>query len=91
MNIEKELEDPDKLKSTLTYHLLSGRMPTADMKDLETMSTENGKSLTINLDEGEMVVDNAKFVRPDVECANGLIHVIDNVFQPNLSGWYKDE
>jgi uncharacterized surface protein with fasciclin (FAS1) repeats len=91
MNIERELEDRDKLKSTLTYHLVSGKYTAAEITEMETLGTENGKSLTITLDEGDTVVDNAKFVKTDIECTNGIIHIIDNVFQPHLSGWYREE
>jgi uncharacterized surface protein with fasciclin (FAS1) repeats len=91
MDIEKDLVDPAKLKSTLTYHLVSGKYTADEIGGLETLGTENGKSLTIALDEGQTVVDNGKFVKTDIECSNGIIHIIDNVFQPHLSGWYREE
>ncbi len=91
MNVESVLNDPGTLKSTLTYHLTEGKHTFDDVKGMETLATENGKSLTIALDEGEVVVDNGKFVKTDIECSNGIIHIIDNVFQPHLSGWYREE
>jgi uncharacterized surface protein with fasciclin (FAS1) repeats len=91
MNIAEFLKDPKTLKETLTYHLVPGRHSAREIGAMDDVATENGKSLTINLDEGETVVDNAKFVATDIECDNGLIHIIDNVFQPSLSGWYRDE
>jgi uncharacterized surface protein with fasciclin (FAS1) repeats len=62
-----------------------------DIKEMETLGTENGKSLTVAFDEGEVVVDNGKFVKTDIECSNGIIHIVDNVFKPELSGWYREE
>jgi uncharacterized surface protein with fasciclin (FAS1) repeats len=91
MNVEGMLSDPANLKEVLTYHLLSGKVMVNDIMQMETLSTENGKSLTVALDEGEIVVDNGKFVKPDIECSNGVVHIIDNVFQPQLSGWYREE
>lgn len=91
MNVESMLSDPASLKSVLTYHLVSGKQMVDDIKQMETISTENGKSLTVAMDEGEIVVDNGKFVKPDIECSNGVVHIIDNVFQPQLSGWYREE
>jgi uncharacterized surface protein with fasciclin (FAS1) repeats len=91
MDFEKELNDPDKLKSVLTYHLVSGKYTAADIAEMETLGTVNGKSLTIALDEGDVVIDNGKFVKTDIECSNGIVHIIDNVFQPHLSGWYREE
>jgi uncharacterized surface protein with fasciclin (FAS1) repeats len=52
------------------------------------LSTENGKSLTVRIEDGRTLIDNGKFVRTDIECSNGVIHVIDNVFLPRFSGWY---
>ncbi len=91
MNTASLLEDPENLKATLSYHLVAGKHTFRDIQKMETLGTENGKSLTIALDEGELVVDNGKFVKNDVECSNGIIHIIDNVFQPHLSGWYREE
>lgn len=91
MDIEKDLDDPAKLKSILKYHLVSGRYSAADIREMDTISTIEGRALTIALDEGAVVVDNGKFVTTDIECKNGVIHIIDNVFKPHLSGWYRDE
>ncbi len=91
MNTASLLGDSESLKSTISYHLTTGRHTFNDIKQMETLGTENGKSLTITIDEGEIVVDNGKFIKTDIECSNGIIHIIDNVFQPHLSGWYGDE
>lgn len=91
MDILKSLEDPKNLKATLKYHLVSGKVTSADVKATGSIGTESGKSLTIELDEGEPVIDNARFVTADIECSNGVVHIIDNVFQPQLSGWYRED
>ena len=91
MDIEKDLDDLNKLKSILAYHLVSGKYSAADIREMETLETVEGKSLTITLDEGAVVVDNGKFLKTDIKCSNGIIHIIDNVFKPNLSGWYREE
>lgn len=91
MNISDFLLDAKNLSDTLTYHLVEGKHTAEAIGAMETLGTENGKSLTVALDEGEIVVDNAKFVTTDIECSNGIVHIIDNVFQPHLSGWYREE
>lgn len=91
MDIKKTILDPKVLSDTLTYHLVVGKYSAKDIGAMESLGTENGKSLTIALDEGETVVDNGKFVTTDIECSNGVIHIIDNVFQLHLSGWYREE
>ena len=91
MNIETELNDLEKLKSILTYHVVSGKYTAGAIKGMENLETINGKHLTVALDEGEVIVDNGKFITTDIHCSNGIIHVIDNVFKPQLSGWYREE
>jgi uncharacterized surface protein with fasciclin (FAS1) repeats len=90
MNVEEQIHGDDQLRSTLSYHVVPGRVTSGELvrAGFMKLETENGMSLTVSLDEGEAVVDNAKLLKADIECSNGLVHVIDNVFQPRLSGWY---
>ncbi|MRR59267.1 MAG: fasciclin domain-containing protein [Deltaproteobacteria bacterium] len=93
MNIGKNVLDPKNLSDTLTYHLVAGKHSFKEIQEMMSgkLETETGKYLTVEMDEGEMVVDNGKFVTSDIECSNGVIHIIDNVFQPQLSGWYRED
>lgn len=91
MNIEAMLNDPKELTETFRYHVAPGKYTMEAIGELETISTENGKSLTVVIEEGETMVDNGKFVTTNIECSNGIIHIIDNVFKPMLSGWYREE
>lgn len=91
MNLEVILSDKEKLISILQYHLVGERRSAAelDAKNVFTLVTESGKSLSVYLDENEIMIDNAHIVEPDIECSNGVIHIIDNVFLPQHSGWYE--
>jgi uncharacterized surface protein with fasciclin (FAS1) repeats len=91
MNIEKSLDDPQNLMATLKYHMVSGKHTAAEIGALGALDTEYGKALTIELEEGVPLIDNAQFVTADIECSNGIIHIITNVFQPRLSGWYRED
>jgi uncharacterized surface protein with fasciclin (FAS1) repeats len=54
-------------------------------KDVMTMKeakTVNGGMVMISMDADTVMVDNAKVVQADVECSNGVIHVIDTVIMP---------
>ena len=86
--LEEITGDRDKLVSLLTYHMVEGKLTAAEIGRDEYLLTMNGKSLTVLLEEGRQVIDNAKYVRTDIACTNGIIHVIDNVFLPQFSGWY---
>jgi uncharacterized surface protein with fasciclin (FAS1) repeats len=88
VKVDEITSDKEKLVSLLTYHMVQGKFSAAEIGRDELLLTNNGKSLTIHLEEGIQVIDNAKYVKADIECANGIIHVIDNVFLPQMSGWY---
>jgi uncharacterized surface protein with fasciclin (FAS1) repeats len=76
-------ENKDKLVSILTYHVVPGKVMASDVTKLSEAKTVNGQSLSIQV-EGDMVmVDSAKVVQADIECSNGVIHVIDSVVMPN--------
>ncbi|MCD4688821.1 MAG: fasciclin domain-containing protein [Desulfuromonadaceae bacterium] len=88
ISIENLMSDPDKLHSTLTYHIVEEQIDRAGIEASESIYTLNGKQLTVHLDVGQYKIDNASPVTTDIRCSNGLIHVIDNVFLPKFSGWY---
>jgi len=90
LNVEDILNDSKKLVETLTYHVVEGKLSEEKMREIDCSPTLNGKSLAIKVKHGELVVDNGRVMKSDIECSNGVIHVIDSVFLPHLSGWYGD-
>ena len=75
-------ENKEKLKSILTYHVVSGNYMAKDVVSMKMAKTVNGQSFMINMDAGNVMVDNAKVVKTDIQCSNGVIHVIDAVILP---------
>ena len=75
-------ENKDKLKAILTYHVVSGKYMAKDVATMKMADTVNGQSVMISMDAGNVMVDNAKVVQADIECSNGVIHVIDTVILP---------
>jgi len=75
-------ENKDKLTAILTYHVMAGKVMAADIagKKLEP-ATVNGEMLHVDATSGVMVND-ASVVTADIECTNGVIHVIDTVLMP---------
>lgn len=88
VKIEELAGDHDKLVTLLNYHMVDGTYPSAEIGRDEHLLTRSGKSLTMHLEEGKQLIDNAGYVRADIECSNGIVHVIDHVFLPQMSGWY---
>jgi uncharacterized surface protein with fasciclin (FAS1) repeats len=75
-------ENKDKLKAILTYHVVSGKVMAKDVMTLKEAKTVNGGMVMISMEADTVMVDNAKVVHADVECSNGVIHVIDTVIMP---------
>ena len=75
-------ENKEKLKSILTYHVHSGDAIRA--KDVKTMklTTVNGKDLKVNVQGENVMINDAKVIKTDVICTNGVIHWIDTVLMP---------
>ena len=76
-------ENKEKLQSILTYHVVPGKVMAKDVMMLTSAKTANGQSLSIDKSAGGVMIDNAKVVKTDIMCSNGIIHVIDTVVIPN--------
>lgn len=75
-------ENKEKLQAILTYHVVPGKVTAADVVKLDSARTVNGQLLTIRVDNGAVMVDQAKVVKTDVMATNGVIHVINAVVLP---------
>ena len=77
-----EPENRDQLTEVLTYHVVPGKLTAADLSDGQKLETVAGETLTVTVDGGTVMVGDASVVKPDVEAANGVVHVIDGVLTP---------
>ncbi len=75
-------ESKDALTGILTYHVVSGALKAADLKDGEELTTVNGKKLKVTIKDGVAMVGNAKVTIADAVSSNGVTHVIDQVLLP---------
>jgi len=75
-------ENKDKLVQILTLHVLSGKVMAADVagKMMEPASVQ-GEALHVDGTDG-VKVSGATVTTADIECTNGVIHVIDTVIMP---------
>ena len=76
-----------KLAGVLTYHVISGRLVAADLKDGQELTTVQGEKLRITVKDGAVMVGNGKDAPATVQIAdvissNGVTHVIDGVILP---------
>jgi len=82
--VDKLLRDIPKLKSILTYHVVSGKVMAADVMKLDgkAAKTVNGAELKIGTQGGVKLNGNVHVTKTDIACTNGVIHVIDAVLMP---------
>ncbi len=80
--VEALLADIPQLTSILTYHVVPELLLSPKVLEMEKIATVNGKSLTVSMDMGKPMIDNAEIIITDVYTANGVIHVIDSVLIP---------
>jgi uncharacterized surface protein with fasciclin (FAS1) repeats len=82
--VESLLKDIPKLTAILTYHVVAGKVMAADVMTMDgkTAKTVNGAVLTISTKDGVKLNGTTTVVKTDIECTNGVIHVIDSVLLP---------
>jgi uncharacterized surface protein with fasciclin (FAS1) repeats len=79
--IENLINDKDKLTKILTYHVVPNKVMSGQVMSIKNAKTLNGKDVNINTENG-VKIDNASVIKPDIECTNGVIHIIDEVLLP---------
>ncbi|HPT19332.1 MAG TPA: fasciclin domain-containing protein [Methanothrix sp.] len=76
------LANKTQLAAVLTYHVAAGKVMSTDLTDDMSVATIQGENVTINLEDGNVMVNDAKVVQADIDCSNGVIHAIDTVLMP---------
>jgi uncharacterized surface protein with fasciclin (FAS1) repeats len=77
------LKDPQgDLLQILLYHVVNGKMSAADLKKLTFVETLQGGSFPVSVSDGVITADGANVIITDIECTNGVIHVVDAVMLP---------
>ena len=79
--LDAVLADKAKLTAILTYHVVSGKVMSQDVVTMTSAPTVQGGSVRIDASNGVKIND-ASVVKADIECSNGVIHVIDTVLMP---------
>lgn len=78
------LKDAPKLKKVLLYHVVPGKKMAKEVVTLKSTKTAEGTELTIKVQDGKAMADNAQIVTTDIPTSNGVIHVIDTVLMPKM-------
>ncbi|PZV07125.1 MAG: fasciclin [Leptolyngbya sp.] len=76
-------ENQDALRQILTYHVIEGAVPAADVMTGEVASAA-GSPISVQVDDatGEVMINQAMVTGADIQASNGIIHAIDQVLLP---------
>jgi len=80
-----ELLKPENIKDltkVLEYHVVSGEVAAADLKNGEQVKTLELQNVTVTISGSTVSIDKAKVIKADVYAGNGIVHVIDAVMLP---------
>ena len=75
-------ENRERLVEVLTYHVVPGEVRAADVVAMESAPTVQGNPLSIAVNDSGVRVAGASVVQADIDCSNGVIHVVDQVMIP---------
>lgn len=75
-------ENKTKLQNILKYHVVPGKVMAKKVVTLDSAKTVLGQKVKIKTSEGGVMVNGANVVKTDIQCSNGVIHVIDTVLLP---------
>jgi uncharacterized surface protein with fasciclin (FAS1) repeats len=70
------------LTSILTYHVVPGNMPAKMVLKQTGLTTVNGQRAALSVDKAGASISGVRIVTTDIQCSNGVIHVIDSVMMP---------
>lgn len=79
--IKAVLADKDLLKKILLAHVVTEKAVMA--ADVVKLNGKKVNGFEVKVADGGVSLGNAKVIKTDIKCSNGVIHVIDTVLIPN--------
>jgi len=81
--LEEMMSDAKHLKAVLSRHIVVGkRVLFGDGPESVTVRMMNKEEMNVNVTEEAVRIGGANVVDEEIECSNGVIHIIDKVMQP---------
>ena len=75
-------ENKQKLVSLLSYHVSPGNWDSVKLSNAREIATVNGAPLMVTSSRKKISVGDAKLIESDLECRDGIIHVLNTVLFP---------
>ena len=80
--VDALLNDIPTLQSILLYHVVPGNVMASDVVGLSSAGTASGLEISISVEDGAVMINDAQVIITDIVASNGVIHVIDRVILP---------
>lgn len=80
--LKTDLKKRQELTDLLTYHVAAGKFAAADLKSREELDMLDEKVLKLVVEGDALKVAGANVSVADIQCSNGVIHVVDAVLTP---------
>jgi uncharacterized surface protein with fasciclin (FAS1) repeats len=79
--LAKLAADKDMLRAVLTFHVVAGKVPAADLQN-GNVKTVQGANVALAKAGSFVTVEDAVVQTADVMASNGVVHIIDRVLMP---------
>lgn len=74
--------DKAMLRKVLLYHVLPGKVPASKVLKTKSATTAEGSKVTFSVRGNSAFVNDAKIIKTDIRCSNGIVHAINRVLLP---------
>lgn len=81
-DLQALLNNPTQLRALLLYHVVPGRVTSAQVANLSSATTVNGADVSVSATGGMVMINESTVTQADISASNGVIHVIDTVLMP---------
>jgi len=78
------IDDKKRLSHVLFYHIVHDRLTAESLRKIEYLQTLEGGELEIVASQDGLKVNDTQVIQADIECTNGIIHVVNAVLMPRM-------
>lgn len=76
------LGEPEQLSAVLSYHVVAEKASAAELRGASSGTTEQGADVQIKVSGSQIMINDARVVKADIQACNGVVHAIDAVLMP---------
>jgi len=80
--LEAIVKNRERLAGMIMYHVVRGKLTTLELTQMEAIRTLQEDHLNISSSPEGIRLNDAVIIQSDIECTNGMYHIIDSVLIP---------